>query len=232
LRSSGPQIAHSQVAQLNGYADILTLNGEIQAPKCNRHLTAIRGPSRVESSGVAVDAHRKNPQRQSSWWGRETRSGHGEGNGSARDQRALGTDHHCGGYPRSKPVDTSKRMTPLEGVVMGTRSDDPQSPRRQFDRNEGKVFPPRSRQAPQQPVWAARSFGSSNDMRALCDELHEYDNRRVPLAIEIFCWRARKYMGAYLACMNGADTVIFTSGIGETCRSPRQGFLAPSSKRA
>jgi acetate kinase len=52
-------------------------------------------------------------------------------------------------------------------------------------------------------------------MRELLAEAREENDRRSELAIEIFCYRARKYIGAYLAAMNGADAVIFTGGIGE-----------------
>jgi len=57
--------------------------------------------------------------------------------------------------------------------------------------------------------------GLTNDMRVLQEELKEHDDRRVRLAIEAFCYRARKYIGAFLACMGGADAVVFTGGIGE-----------------
>jgi acetate kinase len=57
--------------------------------------------------------------------------------------------------------------------------------------------------------------GLTNDMKVLEDELKVHDDRRVRLAIEIFCYRARKYVGAFLAAMGGADAVIFTGGIGE-----------------
>ena len=57
--------------------------------------------------------------------------------------------------------------------------------------------------------------GLTNDMRELQAELKEHDDRRVRLAVEIFCYRARKYIGAYLAAMGGADAVVFTGGIGE-----------------
>ena len=57
--------------------------------------------------------------------------------------------------------------------------------------------------------------GLTNDMRELQAELKEHDDRRVRLAIEIFCYRARKYIGAYLAAMGGADAITFTGGIGE-----------------
>jgi acetate kinase len=52
-------------------------------------------------------------------------------------------------------------------------------------------------------------------MKVLEQELKEHDDRRVRLAIEVFCYRARKYIGAYLASMGGADAIVFTGGIGE-----------------
>ena len=58
-------------------------------------------------------------------------------------------------------------------------------------------------------------FRSTNDMKVLSQELQAHDDRRIRLAIEIFCYRARKYIGALLACMGGADAVIFTGGVGE-----------------
>jgi len=57
--------------------------------------------------------------------------------------------------------------------------------------------------------------GLTNDMRGLLSELKEHDDRRVRLAIEVFCYRARKYIGAFLASTGGADAVVFTGGIGE-----------------
>ena len=52
-------------------------------------------------------------------------------------------------------------------------------------------------------------------MRVLQHELKDQDDRRVRLAIQMFCYRARKYIGAFLACMGGADAIVFTGGIGE-----------------
>jgi acetate kinase len=57
--------------------------------------------------------------------------------------------------------------------------------------------------------------GLTNDMRDLLDEIHEHDDRRAKLAVAMFCYRAKKYIGAYLAAMGGADAVVFTGGIGE-----------------
>jgi len=66
----------------------------------------------------------------------------------------------------------------------------------------------------------------TNDMRVLQQELKEHDDRRVRLAIEVFCYRARKYIGAYLACMGGADAVVFSGGIGENSADIRARICA------
>jgi acetate kinase len=63
-------------------------------------------------------------------------------------------------------------------------------------------------------------------MRELQAELKEHDDRRVRLAIEIFCYRARKYIGAFLASMGGADAVVFTGGIGENSPEVRARICA------
>jgi acetate kinase len=57
--------------------------------------------------------------------------------------------------------------------------------------------------------------GLTNDMRELLAEAEEHDDRRAWLAIEIFCYRARKYIGSYLAALGGADAVVFAGGVGE-----------------
>jgi acetate kinase len=68
--------------------------------------------------------------------------------------------------------------------------------------------------------------GLTNDMRDLLDEEREHNDRRATLAISIFAQRAKKYVGAYLAEMNGADAIIFTGGIGENSPTIRQRILA------
>jgi len=68
--------------------------------------------------------------------------------------------------------------------------------------------------------------GLTNDMRVLQQEWKEHDDRRARLAIEIFCYRARKYIGAFLACMGGADAVVFTGGIGENSAEIRARICA------
>jgi acetate kinase len=64
--------------------------------------------------------------------------------------------------------------------------------------------------------------GLTNDMRDLLAEVKENGDRRAKLAIDLFCYRVRKYIGAYLAAMGGADAVVFTGGIGENSPEVRQ----------
>jgi acetate kinase len=68
--------------------------------------------------------------------------------------------------------------------------------------------------------------GLTNDMRELQAEASEHDDRRARLAIEVFCYRARKYVGAYLAAMGGADAIVFGGGIGENSADVRARICA------
>lgn len=127
----------------------------------------------------------------------------------------LGNGCSAAAIKGGQPVDTSMGMTPLEGLVMGTRSGD-------LDpaivgviaRKEGLSASEVDTLLNTQSGLLGIS-GLTNDMRELQAELKEHDDRRVRLAVEIFCYRARKYVGAYLAAMGGADAVVFTGGIGE-----------------
>jgi len=112
-------------------------------------------------------------------------------------------------------VDTSMGMTPLEGLVMGTRSGDlDPAIVNVIARKEGLSSSEVDSLMNTQSGLLGVS-GLTNDMRELQAELKEHDDRRVRLAIEIFCYRARKYVGAFLAAMGGADAIVFTGGIGE-----------------
>jgi acetate kinase len=125
-----------------------------------------------------------------------------------------------GGYP----VDTSMGMTPLEGLVMGTRSGD-------IDPAIVNVIATKEGLSTHEVDALLNTqsgllgiSGLTNDMRVLQEELKEHEDRRARLAIDVFCYRARKYIGAFLACMGGADAVVFTGGIGENSPLVRSGI--------
>ncbi len=140
--------------------------------------------------------------------------------GFTREQTNIITLHLGNGCSAAvikggQSVDTSMGMTPLEGLVMGTRCGDlDPAIVNVIARKEGLSASEVDTLLNTQSGLLGIS-GLTNDMRELEAELKEHDDRRVRLALEIFCYRARKYIGAYLAAAGGADAIVFTGGIGE-----------------
>lgn len=112
-------------------------------------------------------------------------------------------------------VDTSMGLTPLEGLVMGTRSGDIDPAIVDFVSAKEGLSPQEVETLLNKQSGLIGISGLTNDMRELLAEASENNDRRARLAIEIFCYRARKYIGSYLAAMGGADAIVFTGGIGE-----------------
>ncbi|HZP22476.1 MAG TPA: acetate kinase [Terriglobales bacterium] len=140
--------------------------------------------------------------------------------GLKREQTNIITFHLGNGCSATaikagQSIDTSMGMTPLEGLVMGTRSGDlDPSIVNLIAVKEGLSASAVEAMLNTQSGLLGIS-GLTNDMRDLLAEWKEHDDRRVRLAIEIFCYRARKYIGTFLAAMGGADALVFTGGIGE-----------------
>lgn len=123
-------------------------------------------------------------------------------------------------------VDTSMGFTPLEGLVMGTRSGDIDPAILDFvSAKEGLSLHDLDSLLNKQSGLLGVS-GLTADMRELLAEEAEHGDRRARLAIDLFCYRAKKYLGAYLAAMNGADAVIFAGGIGENAPEVRRRICA------
>ncbi len=118
-------------------------------------------------------------------------------------------------------VDTSMGVTPLEGLVMGTRSGDLDPAILGYIAAKDGLSLDAVETLLNNQSGLLGISGLTHDMRELLAEAHEHDDRRARLAIEIFAYRARKYIGAYLAAMGGADAVIFTGGIGENAAEVR-----------
>jgi len=127
----------------------------------------------------------------------------------------LGSGASACAIREGESVDTSMGFTPLEGLVMGTRSGDVDPAILDFLSAKEGLSSTEVQTVLNKQSGLLGISGLTNDMRELLEEAREKDDRRARLAIEIFAYRARKYVGAYLAAMNGTDAVVFTGGIGE-----------------
>jgi acetate kinase len=112
-------------------------------------------------------------------------------------------------------VDTSMGLTPLEGLVMGTRSGDVDPAIFDYIGAKEGLTSQEVDSVLNKQAGLLGISGLTNDMRELLDEARESGDRRARLAVEIFCYRVRKYVGAYMAALGGADALVFTGGIGE-----------------
>lgn len=124
-----------------------------------------------------------------------------------------------------KSVDTSMGFTPLEGLVMGTRSGDVDAAILDYISVKEGLDPRGVENLLNKQSGLLGISGLTNDMRELLEEAEESYDRRARLAIEIFTYRARKYIGSYLAAMGGADAVVFTGGIGQNSPIVRASIL-------
>ena len=113
-----------------------------------------------------------------------------------------------------KSVDTSMGLTPLEGLVMATRSGDLDPAIVTWLATNAKMAPADIDRMLNHDSGMLGISGWSDDMREL-EEAAGKGNQRAALAIEVFCHRARKYLGAYLAIAPPPEAIIFSGGIGE-----------------
>jgi acetate kinase len=146
--------------------------------------------------------------------------------GQPRDRTRLITLHLGNGCSAcaiagGNSQDTSMGFTPLEGLVMGTRSGDLDPAILDYIAGKEGMGLHEVEMLLNKQSGLLGISGLTSDMRDLLAEAHEHDDRRARLAIEIFCYRIRKYIGAYLAGMGGADAVVFTGGIGENAAEIR-----------
>ena len=133
----------------------------------------------------------------------------------------LGNGCSACAIDQGNSVDTSMGFTPLEGLVMGTRSGDLDPAVLEFLGVKEGLSPTEVDNLLNKQSGLLGLSGLTNDMRELLAEAHENDDRRARLAIDIFCYRVRKYVGAYLAALGGADAILFAGGIGENAAEVR-----------
>jgi acetate kinase len=132
----------------------------------------------------------------------------------------LGNGSSACAIKAGRSVDTSMGFTPLEGLVMGTRSGDLDPALVSYLAKKESLSLAQVEALLNERSGLFGVSGLSHDVRDL--ESHAKTDGRCRLAIEMFCYRARKYLGAYLAALGGADAVIFSGGIGENSPSIRE----------
>ena len=126
---------------------------------------------------------------------------------------------------RGRSVDTSMGFTPLEGLLMGTRSGDLDPEVVLYLITHERCSPEEVRRMLNNDSGLKGVSGISNDMRDILAAA-EQGNERARLAFDVFCYRAKKYIGAYLAAMGGAEALVFTGGIGENSAPVREQICA------
>lgn len=124
-----------------------------------------------------------------------------------------------------KSADTSMGLTPLEGLMMGTRPGDLDAGAVMYLVEHAEMGLHEVDVELNKHSGMYGISGVSNDMRDLMKARDE-GNSRAGLAIEMFCYRVKKYIGAYLAALNGAYVLIFTGGIGENAPAIRAQICA------
>ncbi len=125
----------------------------------------------------------------------------------------LGNGCSMSAIKNGKSVDTSMGFTPLEGLVMGTRCGDIDPALIIFLMEKEKLRLPEIYKILNRESGLLGVSGVSNDIRILVKKAHK--NKLAKLALDIFIYRVRKYLGAYICILGGVDAIIFTAGIGE-----------------
>jgi len=133
----------------------------------------------------------------------------------------IGNGASCAAILGGKSVDTSMGLTPLEGLMMGTRSGDIDPAVVPFVMSKEELTLGEVNSMLNKHSGMLAISGFSGDMREIVEAMEDGD-RNAKLAFDMFCYRLRKYVGAYAAVMNGLDALVFSAGIGENSTHVRK----------
>lgn len=126
----------------------------------------------------------------------------------------LGNGASVSAIKRGRCIDTSMGFTPLEGLVMGTRSGDIDPAIVSYISSKEQLRSAETLDVLNKKSGVLGISGVSSDFRDL-ESAAEQGNERAILALKIFAHKVRFYIGAYIAEMNGVDAIVFTAGVGE-----------------
>ena len=126
----------------------------------------------------------------------------------------LGNGASVTAVKNGKSVDTSMGLTPLEGLIMGTRSGDLDPGVIEYIAKKEHMTLEEVLKVLNKESGVLGLSGVSSDFRDLAEAM-EQGNEQAAVAVEAFCYRVAKHIGAYTAALNGVDAIVFTAGIGE-----------------
>lgn len=133
----------------------------------------------------------------------------------------IGNGASCAAILNGKSFDTSMGMTPLEGLMMGTRSGDIDPAIVPFVMNKEELTLNEVNSMLNKHSGMLAISGISSDMREVTEAMLDGD-KNAKLAFDMYAYRVKKYIGAYAAAMNGVDTIVFTAGVGENSAALRK----------
>jgi acetate kinase len=136
----------------------------------------------------------------------------------------LGNGASATAIKNGRSIDTSMGLTPLEGLVMGTRCGD-LDPALHFYLLEETRMTPEELKEILNSQSGLKGLCGLNDMREILEQ-GDRGNERARRAIDLFCYRIKKYIGAYVAVLGRVDAVVFTGGIGENAPAIREKVCA------
>ena len=125
----------------------------------------------------------------------------------------LGSGASMVAVKEGKSIDTSMGLTPLEGLVMATRSGDVDPGLLLYLLEQKKISAKEMNTLVNKESGLLGVSETSGDVRVLLDKMHQ--DARAAEALDLFCYRAKKYIGAYAAVLGGLDVLVFAGGIGE-----------------
>jgi acetate kinase len=126
----------------------------------------------------------------------------------------IGNGGSCAAVLNGKSVDTSMGLTPVEGLIMGTRSGDLDLGAATYIMDKENLTTAEFSNLVNKKSGLMGVSGVSSDARDI-ENAVQAGNQRADLARRMFIYRVKKYIGAYAAAMNGVDVIVFTGGIGE-----------------
>jgi acetate kinase len=132
----------------------------------------------------------------------------------------LGNGASVAAIKNGKSIDTSMGLTPVEGLIMGTRSGDIDAGVLTFIMQKENIDVPTANTIINKHSGMLGITGVSSDMREI-REAATQNNERAKMGLDMYHYRIRKYIGSYAAAMGGVDTIVFTGGVGENSYETR-----------